>query len=69
MTGTDLSLLVTEIQKAKDVLHKIQKMKLGLLGDKKIKIQHEVRRFLLWYFFKYSIDSLAFSYSIFGNTV
>ena len=52
MTGTDLSLLVIEIQKAKDVLHKIQQMRLGILGEKKIKVKHEVIPFL--YFLKHS---------------
>ena len=42
MTGTDLKLLAQELRKAEDVLEQIQRMKQGVVGNKKIQIQPEV---------------------------
>ena len=42
MTGTDLSLLAAEMEKAQEVLAKIKEMKTGVIGDKRIVVHTQV---------------------------
>jgi len=42
-TGTDISLLLSEIQKSQDVINKIKSMRQGLLGTALVTVMNEVR--------------------------
>ena len=46
--GTDISLLLKEIQRVQDVLMRVKEMKNGMLGSAMIQIQNEVNN---WYLF------------------
>ena len=65
MTGTDLRLLAKEMEKAKEVLKQIQEMKGGVVGNKKVKIQPEVRCLNLAAWFK----NIARKLSLFNTKV
>ena len=41
-TGTDISVLLKEIQKAQDVINKIKDMRQGMMGSALISIMNEV---------------------------
>lgn len=42
-TGTDISILLKEIQRAQDVINKIKDMRQGMMGSALISIMNEVR--------------------------
>lgn len=42
--GTDINLLLKEIQKVQDILNRIKEMKNGMLGSAMIQIHNEVNR-------------------------
>ena len=46
--GTDISLLLKEIQKVQDILIRVKEMKSGMLGSAMIQIQNEVINYLFY---------------------
>ena len=46
-TGTDISILLKEIQKSQDVINKIKDMRQGLLGTALVSVMDEVRNLYL----------------------
>ena len=44
-TGTDISVLLKEIQKAQDVINKIKDMRQGMMGSALISIMNEVMQY------------------------
>ncbi len=43
-TGSDIGALLSEIQKAQDVINKIKEMRQGMLGTALVSVMNEVRR-------------------------
>jgi negative regulator of replication initiation len=46
--GTDISLLLKEIQKVQDILMRVKEMKNGMLGSAMIQIQNEANNYFLF---------------------
>ena len=48
-TGTDISTLLKEVQKAQDIINKIKEMRRGLLGTALVSVMDEVSASLTWW--------------------
>lgn len=61
-TGTDISSLLVEIQKAQDVLNKIKEMRQGMLGTALISVMNEVHFITYLLIYLLHIYMLGFIY-------